>query len=82
MKGTTMSNEVPHVWHTVDSDGEESRHLAMSQEGAEQAHLLHFGLAAYDGSITATDEGPITAETRRNEICFAIDDIIYGLSFP
>jgi hypothetical protein len=74
-------NEVPHVWHTTDSDGGDCRHLAMGSEGAIQAHLLHHGMMGFNGELNAEDEGKITVDTKREEICFDSHCVLYGLSF-
>lgn len=76
--------DVPHVWHTVDEDGGECRHLAMCEQGAIQAHLLHFGMLGYAKTLTATDEGPIRRTNTTVDICFEPVDVLYvlyGLSF-
>ena len=77
-----QSGEVPHVWHTTDEDGGDCRHLAMCEEGAIQAHLLHHGMMGYSKTLTATDEGRINANTERGDICFDPNDTLYALSFP
>jgi hypothetical protein len=78
-----MSNEIPHVWHTLDDeDGHDCRHLAMCEEGATQAHLLHFGMLSYDPkTMAANDEGAIGQDTDITLICFDPLCVLYGLSF-
>ena len=73
---------VPHIWHTSDDYGKDCRHLAMCEEGAIQAHLLHYGMMGCNGVIKAVDEGTLNAETDRGTICFDPNDVLYGLSFP
>ncbi len=82
MKGIKGKGEVPHVWHTRDSEGGDVRHLAMGCFGAQQAHLLHHGMMGYDGEMTLKDEGLIGEETDRASICFDPHCVLYGLLFP
>jgi hypothetical protein len=77
-----MSDKVPHIWHTIDPDGGDCKHLAMCEEGAIQAHMLHHGLLSYDKTIVAKDLGKITVKTDRADICFDPNDLLYSLSFP
>jgi len=76
-----MTKEVPHIWETRDEDGESARHLCQSEEGAIQAHLLHYGLVPCDQEITAKDIGKIGPTTERDGICFDPTCVLYGLSF-
>lgn len=76
---------VPHIWYVEsdeDREGEACRHLAISEEGAMQAFLLHHGMIGYSGKLKIIDEGPITAERDRGAICFDPHCVLYGLSFP
>lgn len=78
-------NGVPHVWYIQSEEGgkrEGCRHLAMSEEGAVQAFLIHHGMMGYSGKLEITNEGPITAETDRESICLDPHCVLYGLSFP
>lgn len=75
------TDDVPHVWYTKDQDGGECRHLAMGEVGAVQAHLLHHGMVAYPGDVSARDEGRITVDTDRNAVCMDYLCVFYGLSF-
>ena len=76
-----MTDHVPHVWHTTDSDGGDRRHLAMCEEGAVQAHLLHYGMLGYNGQLSAVDEGRITIDTDRKNICLDPHCVMYALTF-
>lgn len=83
MKGIKGKGEVPHVWHTRDSDGGDVRHLAMGCIGAQQAHLLHHGMMGYDGKMTVKDEGiPEGVGSIKGELCLDVHCVLYGLMFP
>jgi hypothetical protein len=74
---------VPHIWHTTDKEGGDVYHLAMSEDGAEQAHLIHHGMLGCD-SIFAEDAGPLTSEIHDAAVklvCFEPTCVLYGLMF-
>lgn len=78
------SDSVPHVYFVEgEVDGNPGcRHLAMCEEGAVQAYLLHFGMMGTNDRLKIVDEGKIGRDTDRGSICFDPSCTLYGLSFP